>query len=277
MIKLQKPRIEAINSDGSVTVLLPEYGRYVKVSKMVQNGDGNTKTRKHGIEYMTGGMSLSPKRAGGLDDLCTESSPACVAGCLNETGLATIFDSIQIARKAKTAVWLLARNEAKAMIIKDIQRLKNKTDKQGKKLAIRLNMFSDIIFEKEFPEVFTTFPDVQFYDYTKHASRFYSSHKLPDNYHLTFSMSEKNHRKAKGILKRGYNVAVVFHNEGKFSGSRAGNQVLPEEYAGFPVYDGDKSDMRFEDDKNVVVGLKLKASSNKKRAFVMNSGFSIKY
>lgn len=273
MINLQKPHIVSIESDG-VIVFLPEYGKNVKVTKMVQDGDGNTKTRKHGEEYITGGMSLSPKRAGGLEDICTSSSPACVAGCLNETGLGTIFESIQIARKAKTVVWLLARQAAKELIIKDVARLQRKADKQGKKLAVRLNMFSDIIFEREFPEVFTTFPNVQFYDYTKHAERFYSSHKLPENYHLTFSMSEKNHRKAMGILKRGFNVAIVFHNEGKFSGSRASNQVLPKQYKGFRVYDGDKSDMRFDDDKNVVVGLKLKASNNKKRGNIIKSGFS---
>lgn len=248
----------------------------VNVSKMVHNGDGNTKTRKHGVEYLTGGLSMSPKTSGNTGvDMCTDSSPACVAGCLNETGLATIFDSIQIARKAKTAFFVANPIDAKSMIIRDIYRLNKKAKKEGKLLAVRLNMFTDVVWEREFPEVFKEFPDVQFYDYTKHSERFYKGYRLPENYHLTFSRSEKNARKVDNVLKRGGNVAAVFHNPGSFTGNRAGKQVLPEVWNGYSVIDGDISDMRFEDGENVIVGLKLKAANTKKRENIIKSGFSI--
>lgn len=260
-----------------ITVTIRHEGQdhTVNVTKFVQNGDGNTKTRKN-VGIITGGLSMSPKTSGGTGvDFCPHSSPACVAGCLDSTGLASIFDRIKIARKAKSMAWIMHREESKSMIIKDIRSLKRKADKQGKKLAIRLNMFSDIVWEKEFPELFTMFPDVQFYDYTKNPHRFRKNHSLPENYHLTFSRSEKNHKTALNILKRGFNVAVVFHNDGPFTGNRAGNQVLPSEWKGFPVYNGDESDMRFDDPKGCVVGLKLKAPNKKQRENVIKSGFSV--
>jgi len=107
------------------------------------------------------------------------------------------------------------------------------------------------------------FPTVQFYDYTKNHFRFNSV--LPANYHLTFSRSEANEEQVERILARGYNVAVVFDE-------------LPENYKGYTVINGDLSDLRFEDQKNVVVGLKYKKMTGKgadnSKAF--NSGFALR-
>ena len=98
------------------------------------------------------------------------------------------------------------------------------------------------------------FPNVQFYDYTKHFNRMikYLKGQLPSNYHLTFSRNEKNDFQATQVLKAGGNIAVVFRKE------------LPETYKGFKVVTGDEHDLRFLDDKNVVVGLKEKLTLNKK-------------
>ena len=98
------------------------------------------------------------------------------------------------------------------------------------------------------------FPNIIFYDYTKHFNRMikYLKGELPSNYHLTFSRNEKNDFQATQVLKAGGNVAVVFRRE------------LPKTYKGFKVITGDEHDLRFLDQKNVVVGLKEKLSLNKK-------------
>jgi hypothetical protein len=52
------------------------------------------------------------------------------------------------------------------------------------------------------------------------------------------------------MLENDVRVAVVFNK-------------LPETFEGYEVIDGDKYDMRYMDDKNVIVGLKYKIVRNK--------------
>lgn len=72
----------------------------------------------------------------------------------------------------------------------------------------------------------------------------------PDNYHLTFSLSEQNEKDAKKVLRDGGNVAVVF-------------QDVPDTFWNFPVKSGDEDDLRFLDPSNIVIGLKAKGSAKK--------------
>ena len=58
---------------------------------------------------------------------------------------------------------------------------------------------------------------------------------------------------------RGMNYAVVFKNK-----------KLPAGYDGYPVINGDESDLRFLDKKGVVVGLYAKGHAKKS-----NSGFAV--
>ena len=105
------------------------------------------------------------------------------------------------------------------------------------------------------------FPDLQFYDYTKHLKRFagYLEGKLPENYHLTYSRSELTpDGLVKGLCSSGGNVAVVFRNH------------LPDKWLGLEVIDGDDSDLRFEDGKGKIVGLLEKGLAKKdKTGFVV--------
>jgi hypothetical protein len=87
------------------------------------------------------------------------------------------------------------------------------------------------------------FPDIQFYDYTKHSNR----KNIPSNYHLTFSRSETNEDQ---ILTVTYNTAVVF-------------ETLPTTYMGLPVVDGTETDLRFLDPQGVIVGLVVNGQGKK--------------
>jgi hypothetical protein len=53
-------------------------------------------------------------------------------------------------------------------------------------LAARLNVVSNVAWEREFPELFPELPAVRFMDYTKDISRVLDLAR-PPNYHLTFS------------------------------------------------------------------------------------------
>ena len=90
---------------------------------------------------------------------------------------------------------------------------------------------------------------------------------LPTNYYLTFSRSETNDTKAMELLNKGFNVSMVFYGG------------LPLRYKGFKVINGDESDLRNDDEKGVIVGLKFKYSVGKGRDVnnkaALESGFAI--
>ena len=85
------------------------------------------------------------------------------------------------------------------------------------------------------------FPTVQFYDYTKVYKRMvaYVNGQMPSNYHLTYSLNEDNKELAFEVLKMKGNISAVFRNQ------------LPKIYKGYQVVNGDESDLRFLDKKNL--------------------------
>ncbi len=129
------------------------------------------------------------------------------------------------------------------------------SNKKGLIPCERLNGTSDLRWEDyklDGQNIFRAFPDLQFYDYTKHLDRAvaFANGKLPSNYHLTFSRSENtSDEQVAQLLGWGVNVAVVYGKE------------LPEtDFGGFEVINGDENDLRFADPLGKVVGLKYKPS-----------------
>jgi hypothetical protein len=118
-------------------------------------------------------------------------------------------------------------------------------EKKGLTPAFRLNGTSDISWEKY--GIIEEFPNVQFYDYTKVRNRKVSHLK---NYHLTFSKADGNDSDVEKVVSQGMNVAAVFTK-------------VPETYLGRKVINGDETDLRFLDEKNVIVGLKAKGKAKK--------------
>jgi hypothetical protein len=145
----------------------------------------------------------------------------------------------------------------------DITELVRKADAQGFKACVRLNGTSDLGWEGMARDIMSEFPTVQFYDYTKIVSRMrrYLAGKFPANYSLTFSRSESNHAECAEILALGGNVAAVF-------------ATVPAAYDGFRVIDGDQSDLRFADDRGVIVGLKAKGQAKRDTSGFVITGAS---
>jgi hypothetical protein len=178
---------------------------------------------------------------------CASASKGCAAACLNFSGNGS-YPSVQASRIAKTVAFFTQRQAFLRMLKREIRNAVRLCVRIKKIPVIRLNVMSDLMWEKITPELFTSFPTVRFYDYTKHVERMfgYLAGKLPSNYHLTFSRSEDNVTDCITLLYWGASVTVVF--KGK----------LPDEWNGFRVIDGDRNDLRILDPKNVVVGLKAK-------------------
>jgi hypothetical protein len=239
------------------------------VKKLLADGDTNVKMAKSnasGKGYMTVGLSLSPANESGFQT-CASSSAGCRKACLYTSGMGR-FANVKRARVAKTVLFFKQRDTFLAMLVAELQKWQRKADKAGKILAVRLNVVSDIPWEVVAPQLFAAFPNVQFYDYTKHYKRmirFATKDSFPANYHLTFSRSENNGDECYCVLKSGGNVTVVYDNK-----------KLPPYWNGFRVINGDETDLRFLDESGVVVGLYAKGEGKKDTSgFIVQTGLSI--
>lgn len=199
------------------------------------------------------GLQLAPSDTSGFNT-CPTASPGCRASCIFTSGNAQIFKHINEARIRKTRMYFEQRAEFMALLRADIRKGMRQAEKLGMKLVIRLNVFSDIPWEET--GIMGEFPTVQFMDYTAIPKRFFKT--LPPNYHLTFSRKENNDAAVQKVLKAGGNVAVAFSGP------------LPATWNGYKVIDGDLHDNRWQDEKNIIVGLKAKGKGRKDQ-----SGFII--
>lgn len=211
-------------------------------------GFENAKTSK-GVKlgYLTGIVYLAPYNLSGVN-LCPKASAGCAAACLYTAGRGA-FASIQAARMAKTRFFLERREEFILQLKNEIVAAKVKAASLGLKLAIRLNGTSDIVWER-ISDVIQSFPEVQFYDYTKIAKRFLF--ERPANYDLTFSLSESNESEARFVLANGGRVAAVFRDK-----------AFPSYFLNAPVVSGDDHDLRFLDAQGVIVALYAKGKARK--------------
>ena len=220
------------------------------------NADTKTiKSNKAG--FLTGILYLAPYDLSGVN-LCPFAKVAeCHVACLNTAGRGN-FSNVKSARLRKAKLFNDNRGEFMAQLIEDIHKLKAQAKKKNLQPVIRLNGTSDIEWENirvgEF-NIFGLFPDLQFYDYTKNPNR----KNLPDNYDLTFSYSgvESFIKFNRQALSNNMRVATVF-------------KILPVEFEGRRVINGDDHDARFIEDKNIIVGLKAKGKARQdKTGFVI--------
>ena len=222
---------------------------------LTTNNAKTVKGEKYGV--LTGVLYLAPNTLAGRANLCPDSTPGCRAACLFTAGRGRM-DAIQQARLRKTRL-LFDEPEAFHAILKaDVHALQLKAKRRGLQVAVRLNGTSDLPWEES--GIMQEFPNVQWYDYTKSFARMmkYLGGEMPENYHLTFSRDETNQVDAETVLHFGGSVAVVFDE-------------LPETYLGYPVVDGDLSDLRFRAPKSTVIGLSAKGEAKS-----CNSGFVVR-
>lgn len=183
------------------------------------------------------------------------NAETCKAFCLaksgrNKFGKIESESVIDTARRLGTELWLYNRQAFLKMLCCEIEQAKRKAEKQGLRLIVRLNGTSDLAYQgfkdkdgKHLPELF---PDVQFVEYTKVAH--YIDCNKWSNVDYTLSYSGASAADCRKVLEMGTaRVAVVF-----------ASKELPKTFAGYPVVDGDLSDVRCDEPKGVIVGLRYK-------------------
>jgi hypothetical protein len=212
---------------------------------------GNPKLLKgQKLGYLSFILHLAPADISGKE-VCPKRTAGCTAACLNTAGRGGMFKKgeftnvIQQARLRKTKMFFENRDQFLADLEADIRLGIKQAEKKNMIPCFRLNGTSDLSWEKY--GIIEKFPEVQFYDYTKVLGRKVSH--LP-NYHLTFSKADGNDIDVRMAASKGMNVAAVF-------------KEIPETYIGRKVINGDETDLRFLDEKGVIVGLKAKGKAKK--------------
>jgi len=152
----------------------------------------------------------------------------------------------------KTRFWFADRQGFLELLKADLAKVGRLAVKNSRRAAVRLNVFSDLPWERLLD--LETFPEIQFYDYTKIAKRL---GQTPKHYYLTFSLSEANETEASQALAKSFNIAVPFREK-------------PTQFLGQPVIDGDTHDYRFLDDRPAIVALKPKGlAKNDTTGFIL--------
>jgi hypothetical protein len=237
---------------------------------------GNPKTAKGETRgYLTAILHLAPYNVAGINVCPMAELAGCAAGCLNTAGRGGIAkdratfaphgvtvpaNSVQRARIRRTRAFAENRGAFMAELATEIRKAQKVAIKHGLRLAVRLNGTSDIAWENlecgGAANVFALFPEVQFYDYTKLATRTRTVGAIA-NYHLTLSYSQASPLYLKSLAKadQAANLAVVFDT--------ARGAALPATFNGRAVVDGDETDLRFLDPAGVVVGLRAKGAAKR--------------
>lgn len=223
----------------------------------------NTKLEKGG-HYLIAGLSLAPHTTVAKKSLCPKSTPGCRKLCIYGSGYAMAFPAVKKSRIQKTKFFLTNQKEFIGRLKKELKSHAKKAKNLRLKPACRLNVYSDIAWEKllhSFME--NDANEITFFDYTKIPNRMHNflDGKLPQNYYLTFSRSENNWSDCEAILSKEGCISVVFH------------KTLPKTYKGYKVINGEKNDYRWLDKPGTIVGLKEKVvmkGQNDTSGFVVN-------
>lgn len=227
---------------------------------------GNPKTAKgEGAGYLTAILHLAPSTVSGRNT-CANATAGCAAACLNTAGRGGIgldadgLNAIQIARIRRTRWAFRDRVGFLSALAAEVAAHERRARAHGLLPAVRLNGTSDLRWERfavgAYPNIFAMFPNVTFYDYTKHPAHKRDVASIP-NYSLTFSLAESNDDHAAAALEAGINVAAVFdtRRSADLPAWFAINGVIAR------VIDGDKTDLRFldpQESRGVIVGLRAK-------------------
>lgn len=209
--------------------------------------DGNAKTAKTmKYGYNVCGLALASSDLSGVN-VCRYATPECRKGCLAYAG----HNGLQHARAVQIVRTKFLEQDPRAFLTILHTDVTKAHAKYGDTLAVRLNMLSDITWERVFPAIFEL--PITFYDYTKWPP---GTRHTPENYSLTYSASEKtSDEQVVQWCKDGHRVAVVFN--------LTPTQPMITKYCGVDVVDGDSNDMRWLEPHGVIIGLRAKGVMRK--------------
>mgnify|MGYP003135285308 FL=1 len=220
---------------------------YVKntynVNCLLDRFGANTKLKKSsGGKYSVAGLSLMPSLK-----FCPMSIKAgCFDLCLKSAGRGR-FNNVVKARNNKSNFYNNDYDLFMILLKYELQLHIMNCKKNNVNPSARLNVLSDIPWEKT--DIFNTFKEIYFYDYTKRANRIEACNSI-ENYKLMFSYSGRDAylNQVSKALDFSNPIAVVFR------------KTFPKYFLGRPVFNGDLSDIDNSTKHGYVIALKAKGS-----------------
>ena len=184
----------------------------------------------------------------------------CFKGCLKDSGNSLIFQNVNLYRLRKALFKMQYTNQYIDLLKKDTDKFLIRCNKRKLEPCIRLNGITDYDYENDFlifDEIikpYTNKHNIKFYDYTKNANR-----NTQGYIDLTFSYSnEKRYQKYVDMaLNKGMRIAVVFKDKETLA------YYQKHGFLNRKVIDGDKHDLTFIHDNNVILGLIAKGNLRK--------------
>lgn len=206
-------------------------------------GTCNSKLAKSAVPTVS--LTLAPWTASGIN-VCPAATVECRGACVLMTAGRGTFPNVRAARVLRTR--FLAEHPQAAVTLLG-EEIASAADAFGD-VIVRLNVASDIPFERVAPALFTI-PGARFYDYTKLDP---TTRGIPGRYRIVYSYAGmQSERRARDYVTVGGTVAVVF--------ATPRGAELPATWRGFPVLDGDVTDDRTADPAGYIVGLRAKGSA----------------
>jgi hypothetical protein len=234
------------------------------VKVLLSKGDSNAKTAKN--ELKTFIMYMAPFTANSFGiNLCPQATQGCALVCLATSGRMGM-GTATMARQRKADFYISDRNAFCELLWKELSAINKTAVKKGYKVAIRLNGTTDLdffaILKNRIGKDLFSLSNLVFYDYTKILGKVvkYQNEIKSGKYVLTFSRSENNWENCEKALNMGVNVAVVFGSD----------NLKPNTFNGFPVLDGDKTDIEMLKVSGFVLALRAKGKAkHDKSGFVV--------
>jgi hypothetical protein len=247
--------VDFFSGSGSAGATSVRIKKNDHMKKLISKGSSNSKTAKNALE--THILYLMPhNRNSKGTNLCVDASLGCIHVCLVDAGLASVYTSVNLARLARTELYLSERQQFCDRVLHELFLLNKKAIKKGGIIEIRLNGTSDLdfvgIIKNRCNFDILTFSNLVFYDYTKSIGKV-KKYVGNSKYVLTFSRSETNENDCLAALAMGVNVSVVFDHK----------KAFPATYLGTEVISGDVADDVMLKVSGKILGLKAKGSKAK--------------
>ena len=271
----------------------PIFGIVFRVGRKIYAGawngkrpllSANSKLRKlpgRAKRFRAIGLAMAPAAYSGKD-LCAWRTAGCTAACNGFwSGMnVTISTRLALIGRALLFNWYRDLFESK------LRRELTNYSKLCKRLRLipccRLNVSTDVVYERLASWLFLEFTMIRFLDYTKALPKHRMT--LPANYELCHTFNEKTTTEdVESIVSAGRNVVIAF--DSAYAPSR-GLWGSLQKYVRFtdstgrdftlPVVNGDRHDLRLAcmDGRGVVIGLHGKSGRSKVEKAV-ESGFMI--
>lgn len=244
----------------------------------------NSKLRKlpgRAGRYRAIGLAMAPAAYSGKD-LCAWRTDGCTEACNGFWSGMNVTPSTRLALIGRALLFNYFREVFAEKLREELRNFAKLCARLGLIPAARLNVSTDVVWERILAGIFAEFPTIRFLDYTKALPKHRPT--LPANYSLVHSFNEKTTTAdVESIVRAGRNVVIAF--DSAYAPSRGLWGALPKtvrftDSTGrdftLPVVNGDRHDLRIPDmdGRGVVVGLHGKSGRNRVEKAV-DSGFMI--